>query len=89
MNIINSIKAAYKRHRLRQEAKDKLGEVILTPYGYIQKSNEIDCIVHGHKWTSSFDPKSELQKPIKNRVYCKHCRVYYHEHKYHELNYEP
>lgn len=89
MNLIKRIKVWLKKIKLKQEAKEKLGEVILTPYGYIQKSNEIDCIVHGHQWTSDFNPKEELQKPIKNRVYCKHCGVYFHDHKYHEIDYEP
>ena len=49
-----------------------------------QKTKEMDCIVNGHKWTSNFDPKKEISKPITKRVYCKHCGVYYHEHVYHK-----
>lgn len=48
-----------------------------------QKTKEIDCIKNGHKWTSDFDPKKEISKPVTKRVYCKHCGVYYHEHVYH------
>lgn len=84
MNIIKRIKLYLKRRKLRDEAEDKLGEVILTPYGYEQKSKQIDCVIHGHRWTSTFDPNSEIKKPLKERVYCKHCGVYYHEPKYHE-----
>lgn len=49
----------------------------------VKQLNEIDCIIHGHKWTSDFDPKKEISKPVTKRVYCKHCGVYYHEHVYH------
>lgn len=86
MNVIKKIKIACKQYSLKQKAKNRLGDVILTPYGYIQKLREIECIIYGHNWTSTFMPKEELQKPIKDRVYCKRCGVYYHDHKYHEID---
>ena len=86
MNLIERIRAAFKRCKLRQQAKDKLGEVILTPRGYLQKSRQIDCIIKGHIWSTDFNPKDELKKPLKDRVYCKHCGMYYHDFKFHEID---
>ena len=84
MDLIKRFKIALKRRKLKQQAMDKMGEEIYTPFGYLKKCKEIDCTINGHQWISDFDPKSELDKPIEKRVYCKHCGVYYHEHKYHE-----
>ena len=44
----------------------------------------IPCYLKGkHKWVSDFDPKKELEKPISQRVYCKHCGLIYGSAKYH------
>lgn len=42
------------------------------------------CYIKGrHKWVSDFDPKKEIEKPISQRVYCKHCGLIYGSAKYH------
>lgn len=53
-----------------------------SPTQFIRANNEIDCIINGHKWDSEFDPKKEISKNVKDRTYCAHCGVYYHEHVY-------
>ena len=47
---------------------------------------EIDCLINGHQWSSEFNPKTELNKRFKDRVYCKHCGVRYHQHTYKEVD---
>jgi len=40
---------------------------------------EILCLRHGHLWSSSFKPGEEINKPIKDRVYCRRCNKIYSE----------
>lgn len=42
------------------------------------------CYLKGkHEWVSEFDPKKEITKPVNQRVYCKHCGIYYNSAKFH------
>lgn len=47
-----------------------------------QKLKELVCLIFGHKWESSFDPKIEETKTIDKRTYCKRCGIKYHIHEY-------
>lgn len=83
--IINRLYLAWRSYKLRKQAKNKLQEKLFnSPLQYVRAIREIDCLIDGHKWTSSFDPKTEISKKLKDRVYCKKCGVYYHEHTYKE-----
>lgn len=82
----NPIKVLYycwRARKLRRQARNKLYEQTFnSPLRYIRTINEIDCLIDGHKWSSSFSAKSEIKKPLKERVFCKHCGIRYHEHEY-------
>ena len=46
--------------------------------------SSIPCYLEGkHEWVSEFNPKEEITKPVNQRVYCKHCGVYYGSAKFH------
>lgn len=47
-----------------------------------KKWKELGCLFAGHKWKSEFDPKIVTDKKFKERLYCKRCKVYHHEHEY-------
>lgn len=50
--------------------------------------SEIECVANGHIWSSPFKLKSnvdsdkELDKPIKDRAYCKRCKKIYSQANY-------
>lgn len=84
-NFIKKLYYSWRSYKLRQEAKAKLKEKIFTsPLVYVRATREIDCAINGHKWSSEFDPKKNIDKKFKERIYCKHCGVYHHEHNYNE-----
>lgn len=85
MNLINKIKHKMHLYKVRKEAQDELEEKLFSsPKTYEQKMNELYCLIHGHKWSSEFNPKNEITKPLADRVYCTRCGVYWHKHKYHK-----
>lgn len=79
MKLIKRIYFKWRAFKLRSQAKKKAQEKLFTsPLAYTKAMNEIDCVIDGHHWSSEFDPKTELNKRFKDRVYCKHCGVRYH-----------
>lgn len=86
MNIFKNIYHKWRLRKLQDAAQQEaLGNIFYSPKKYSQIKKEIDCLIYGHKWKSEFDPKKKLELPLKNRVYCEHCGVYHHEHKYHNI----
>ena len=51
---------------------------------FSKKKNKA-CFVLGHKWSSDFNPKKEMEKGIKSRVYCLRCGIRYHTHEFKDL----
>lgn len=85
MSIIKKLYYKWRARKIRSRAKQKaLDTLFNSPLAYSRATREIDCIVNGHQWSSEFDPKTEINKKFKDRVYCKHCGIYYHQHTYKE-----
>lgn len=74
MSILKKIYFKWRAFKMRSRAKSEA------------HMNEIDCLINGHQWSSEFNPKTELNKRFKDRVYCKHCGVRYHQHTYKEVD---
>ena len=86
MGILSKLTRAMRIRKIRREARQKAYEALcLSPLKYSRAIAEIDCIIDGHKWSSEFDPKTEINKKFKDRVYCKHCGVRWHQHAYKEI----
>lgn len=86
MSIIKKLYYKWRAYKVRSMAKQKVREKLFnSPLAYTRAMNEIDCMVNGHQWSSEFDPKTEINKNFKDRVYCKHCGVRWHQHAYKEI----
>lgn len=58
--------------------------IIKADYLDMEVLGSIPCYLKGkHEWVSEFNPKEEITKPINQRVYCKHCGIYYDSAKFH------
>jgi len=81
--LIKRIRMYFKLHALHRRSKELAFDSLVTsPNKFNQVSKEIDCLIKGHKWNHPFDPKGKMDKTFKERLYCTHCGVYFHEHKY-------
>lgn len=85
MNFIKKIYYKWRQHRIASAAREEALEAMFSsPKKYTQIKKEIECTIYGHQYTTEFDPKKEMSKPINKRVYCKRCGQYYHKPVYHE-----
>lgn len=83
MNIFERIKVAWNKRCMRQEAREEANiKWLAYPGRRSQIRKEIDCLIDGHQWSSTLNPKAEMKKDIKDRVYCKRCGIKYHQHEY-------
>ena len=58
--------------------------IILASKNELNEHKQLVCLIKGHHdWTSEFNPQEEIKKPVNQRVYCKHCGLYYRSAKYH------
>ena len=86
MNLIKSIYYAWRRSKMKREALYGLSKKTFEdPKEYMKAIKAIHCIIYGHRWSSEFNPKEEITKPITKRVYCKDCGLYYNANAYKEV----
>lgn len=87
MSILKKIYFKWRAFKMRSRAKSEAHKKLFSsPLAYTRAMNEIDCLINGHQWSSEFNPKTELNKRFKDKVYCKHCGVRYHQHTYKEVD---
>lgn len=87
MSILKKIYFKWRAFKMHSQAKSEAHKKLFSsPLAYTRTMNEIDCLINGHQWSSEFNPKTELNKRFKDRVYCKHCGVRYHQHTYKEVD---
>lgn len=88
MGLLSKFKYYLRARAIRRKARERAYEdLALSPGKYARAIREIDCIIGGHKWSTEFEPKKDMNSTgTSGRRYCKHCGVYYHTHKYKDLN---